>query len=219
MRNSRPPRRSPSQVAAASTDQGGCDFPPRQQIDVGAGAEDDDRAGRERQPRHHARDVPCGSLSRTAIIIIGSAAVSDQTIASCCASRMFEPSEPVPSIRLPKNRNAMMKSGIASASATHGISTCDAMSSGTMPMPAGEHQQQPDGDLQQSRGAEAEQLAGENLVGIGRGQQHLDDLVLLLGGGALHQISGGHQHRHQEQHREDERHRDADDAAACAAVA
>ena len=52
------------------------------------------------------------------------------------------------------------------------------------------------------------ELAGQDLVRVGRRQQHLDHLVLLLGGGALHQIARGHQHRHQEQHREDQRQRE-----------
>ena len=123
---------------------------------------------------------------------------------------MLEPSEPVPSIRLPKNRNAMRKSGIARASAIHGISICEVSSSGTMPMPAASASSSQTRDLEEPRAAEPEQLARENLVGIGRGEQHLDDLVLFLRGGALHQVSGGHQHRHQEEHHEDERHREAD---------
>ena len=79
--------------------------------------------------------VPFGSRISTAIIISGSAAVSDQTIASCCASRMLLPSEPVPSIRPPKNRNAMTKNGSASASASHGTSTRADISIGTTPSP------------------------------------------------------------------------------------
>ena len=77
--------------------------------------------------------MPCGSLINSPIVMSGSAAVSDQIIASCCASRMFEPSDPVPSIRLPKNRNASMKSGSASPSAAHGMSSRDVNSIGTMP--------------------------------------------------------------------------------------
>ena len=162
--------------------------------------------------------VPCGSRSSTAIIIIGSAAVSDQTIASCCASRMFEPSEPVPSIRLPKNRNAMRKSGIARDSAIHGISIFEVMSNGTMPIPLTEHHDDPDGNLQEPGSAKPEQLAGQDLVGVGRREQDVDDFVLLLHGGALHQVPGRHQDRHQEEDGEDERHGDADDAGGLTAV-
>ena len=102
-----------------------------------------------------------------------------------------------------------MNSGTASASATHGISIRDDMSSGTMPMPPTMQDQHPHGNLQQTRAAKTEQLAGEDLVGIRRREQHLDDLVFLLGRRALHQVAGRHQHRHQEQDDEDERHGNA----------
>ena len=153
--------------------------------------------------------MPCGSRSSAASIINGSAAVSDQTIASCWASRMFDPSEPVPSIRLPKNRNAIRNSGTASPIASHGISICDARISGTMPRPPTSQQRQPDDNLQQAGGAQAKELAGENLVGVRRRQQHFNDLVFLLGGRPLHEKAGRHQYRHQEQHREHHRHYDA----------
>ena len=87
-----------------------------------------------------------------------------------------------------------------------------------MPIPPDEHDDHPHRDLQQPGAAEPEQLAREDLVGIRRREQHVDDLVLLLGRGALHQVARRHQHRHQEQHREDERHGDAHDAGRLTAV-
>ena len=132
---------------------------------------------------------------------------------------MLLPSEPVPSIRPPKNRNAMMKNGIASASASHGTSTLAEISIGTTPRPVTIRIASHTAICSSPARAEPEQLAREDLIGIGRRQQHVDDLVLLLGRRALHQIPRRHQHRDQEQHHEDDRHRQPQDRRRGAAVA
>ena len=90
------------------------------------------------------------------------------------------------------------------------------MSKGTTPSPPTSTMDQPHGNLQEARAAEAEQLARQDFVRIRRREQYLDDLVFLLGRGALHQVAGRHQDRHQKQHREDERHGEAHELAACA---
>ena len=162
--------------------------------------------------------TPCGSRSSTAIIIIGSAAVSDHTIASCCASRMFDPSDPVPSMRLPKNRkrdeeqrNREREGDPRHLDLRRHQQRHDAN-------PADDEDEDPDRNLKKTRGAETEQLAGEDLVGIRRCEQDLDDLVFFFGAGALHQIAGCHQYRHQKEDGKDERYGDADEASGLAAV-
>ena len=141
----------------------------------------------------------------TLISISGSAAVSDQTIDSCCASRMFDPSEPVPSIRLPKNRNATMKSGSATAGCAtagrRGPQTASG-SSRTRSQTASPSTRRP-GPGPRRRGRAS--LPARISSGLAEASKHLDNLVLLLGRRALQQVAGRHQHRQQEEHRERDR--------------